>query len=278
MRSTPPRSSDSAYFKHKVVIITGGSAGLGLALARSFLSACAKVIVVARDAEKLERAATQLGSDSTSIRTIAADVTVDDDVARVFETVGREFGRLDVLVNNVGSSQRGMASQTSPQQFQELWEVNFLSAVRCTRAALPLLAASRGHLVNIGSLSSKVATPVLGAYPASKFPLAAYSQQLRLELTDQGIHVLLVCPGPIRRDDSGSRYAEQADGMSKAASRPGGGAKLNAIDAEWLSGRILQACRKRQPELIVPGKVRLLFALGQLWPTIGDWILRKKTS
>ena len=278
MRSTQPTSGTTNYFHDKVVVITGSSAGLGLALAGAFVREFAKLIIIGRDVAKLEQAAAQLRATSSNVSVIPADVTVTEDVARLFETVQHDFGRLDVLINNVGRSQRGKASETSPQQFQELWEVNFLSAVRCTQAAIPMLTASKGHLVNIGSLSAKVATPLLGAYPASKFPLAAYSQQLRLELTDYGIHVLLVCPGPIHRDDAGERYAEQATGLPESATRPGGGANLTAIDPNWLANRILDACRKRRPELVVPSKARWLFAVGQLWPSLGDWIVRKKTS
>ncbi len=106
------------------------------------------------------------------------------------------FGRLDVLVNNAGRSMRGKVLDTTPEQFRELMELNLIGLVRCTRAAAPHLLQQRGHVVNIGSLGAKSAARWLGAYPATKFAVAAYSQQLRLELGPQGLHVLLVCPGP----------------------------------------------------------------------------------
>ena len=132
---------------------------------------------------------------------------------------------------------------------------------------------THGSVVNIGSLASKVATPYLGAYPPSKFAVAAYSQQLRLE--NPGVHVLLVCPGPIRRDDAGSRYEEEARHLPPAARQPGGGARLNAVASDHLARRILRACQRRQPELVVPSRARLLFAISQLAPTWGDWLLCK---
>ena len=192
-------------------------------------------------------------------------------------------GGLDLLCNCAGRSMRGTVLATPVVEFRDMFEVNFLSAVRCTQAFAPALAESHGHVVLVGSLASKVAAGYLGAYPASKFPLAALAQQLRIELGPGGPHVLLVCPGPIARDDavaagSGGRYADQASGIPAAAQKPGGGAKVRAIDPCRLSEQILDACQQRRAELIVPGKARLLFALSQLSPRLGDWLLRRMTS
>jgi short-subunit dehydrogenase len=175
---------------------------------------------------------------------------------------------------------RGTILGTPADEFRALWETNFLSALRCTQQFAAALTESRGHVVLIGSLASKAAAGYLGAYPASKFPLAALAQQLRMEIGNS-LHVLLVCPGPIARTDgtdTKGRYAEQAPDLPAAAHRPGGGAKLRAIDPQWLARRILRACEARRPELIVPRTARLLFALSQLSPRLGDWLLRKMTS
>jgi short-subunit dehydrogenase len=187
-------------------------------------------------------------------------------------------GRLDLLANCAGKSARGEVAATSADDFRELLDLNFLSTVRCTRAALPHLLNSRGHVVQIGSLSAKTASRYLGAYPASKFPLAAYAQQLRLELGPQGLHCLLVCPGPIRREDAGSRYDAAAAELPPAARQPGGGVKLKGIDPDWLGRRILVVCERREPELVVPARAKLLFAIAQLWPRLGDWIVTRMTK
>ena len=128
------------------------------------------------------------------------------------------------------------------------------------------------------SLAAKSASRYLGAYPASKFPLAAYAQQMRLEQGPLGLHTLLVCPGPIRRDDAGSRYDSKAGDLPAAARQPGGGVKLKGIDPDWLARRILMACENRQAELVVPGRAKLLFAISQLWPALGDWIVTRMTK
>ncbi len=210
--------------------------------------------------------------------TFAADITNEEQVAQLLAHTRDKYGRLDVLVNAAGKSSRGRATETPPEKFQELWELNFLATVRCVQALLPLIVESHGSIVNIGSLASKTAGQFLGAYPASKFPVAAYSQQLRMELRAEGVHILLVCPGPIRRDDAGRRYTSESDDIPESAQRPGGGAKLDAIDPVKLAAQVLTACERRQPELVVPAKARWLFAVSQLWPTLGDKILRRKTS
>jgi uncharacterized protein len=190
------------------------------------------------------------------------------------ETTQR-FGGLDLLVNCAGTSARGALAETGPDEFARLMDLNLTALVRCTHAALPLLLASRGHVVNIGSLASKSAGPYLGAYPATKFAVAAYSQQLRLELGRQGLHVLLVCPGPIRRDENRDYGASTMKSLPESASKPGGGVKVSRIDSDQLARLILRACERRQPELIVPAKARLLFTIAAWSPRLGDWLVRR---
>lgn len=263
------------YWQNKVALVTGGSAGLGLSIAAALIESGAEVVVAGRDTQRLATACQGLGHHAHGI---SADVTNQAVVDRlVAEAVGR-FNRLDLLVNCAGQSTRGEVLKTTPEEFARLLEVNFLSLVRCTQAAAPHLIASRGHVVNIGSLAGKVTSRYLGAYPASKFAVSAFSQQLRWELAPQGVHTLLVCPGPIRRDDAGQRYDQQASELPEAARRPGGGVKIKGIDPARLAGMILRACERRQAELIVPWRARLVVALSQLWPELGDWLIRRMSG
>lgn len=265
-------------FANQTAVVTGASSGLGLAVARAFLQQGAFVYLLARDRERLEAAAADLRAISPTVATLVADVTRQADVDAAFAQVREQRSDIHILVNAAGLSDRAAILQTTPDDFQRLWELNFLGAVRCTLAAADNLIATRGHLINIGSLASKVASPYLGAYPAAKFALAAYSQQLRLELGPRGLHVLLVCPGPLLRRDAGQRYDVQARGLPPAARRPGGGARLNLIDPAELSRRILRACERRDPELVVPSKVRFLAAISQLVPRWGDRIILRQTT
>jgi len=90
--------------------------------------------------------------------------------------------------------------------------------------------------------------------------------------------VLLVCPGPIKRSDAGERYADKANGLPEAAQKPGGGVKLPAIEPERLAKRILVACERRKKELVIPCKSKMLFAMSQLSPSLGDWVINRMTG
>jgi short-subunit dehydrogenase len=238
------------------------------------------VAIVARGEAALESTASELASLGGNALSIAADVTSLADVARVSATIASAWGGLDMLCHCAGRSMRGTVLGTTPDEFRDLWQTNFLSTLLCAQTFAPSLVASRGHLVLVGSLATKVASAYLGAYPASKFPLAALAQQLRLEVDQQGLHTLLVCPGPIARDAhaAGARYAADAPEVPASAQKPGGGAKVKAIDPEWLADKVLRACEQRKAELVVPRRARLLFAVSQLSPTLGDWFLRRFTT
>jgi short-subunit dehydrogenase len=282
-----------SYWQNKVAIVTGGSSGLGLAIAKKLFAAGSTVVLAARDAGRLKLATDQVRGQNTELTTgpvkgsgierraavgISCDITDDEQVTSLIGSTLDRFGQLDVLVNCAGKSGRGKVLETTPRQFQEMWELNFLALVRCTRAAAPHLLKSRGHLVNIGSLASKSASKFLGAYPATKFAVAAYTQQLRLELEPEGLHVLLVCPGPLKRDDASQRYAAQANSLPESAGQPGGGVKLSKIEPDRLARKILSACERRKKELVMPCKSKMLFAMSQLSPSFGDWVVNRMTS
>ncbi|HEX3602232.1 MAG TPA: SDR family NAD(P)-dependent oxidoreductase [Lacipirellulaceae bacterium] len=272
-----------SYWRGKRAVITGGSTGLGLAVATELARRGSRLIIAARREAQLDAAAEKLRGVAAEIISVSADVTKPADVERLAATAMSAWGDVDLLCHCAGRSMRGEVLTTTADDFLDLWETNFLSAVRCVQAFASSLTNNRGHLVLIGSLASKAAARYLGAYPASKFPLAAYAQQLRLENEPGGFHTLLVCPGPIKRasessDGFQSRYVEQASGLPSAAQQPGGGAKVRASDPNALAVKILQACEQRRAELVVPNKARLLFAAAQLSPRLGDWLLRKMTS
>lgn len=259
----------------KVAIVTGGSAGLGKAIAQEFGAAGAELILAARNPERLAATRTQFTDLGMHAATVPTDVTSAESVDELIRETLQIHGRIDVLVNAAGRSTRGSVLETAPEEFRSLYELNFLATVRCVRAAAEHLIASRGHVVNIGSLACKAAARHLGGYPASKAPLVTYAQQLRFELGDHGVHVLLVCPGPIAREDAGQRYDSASSGLPEGARLPGGGVRLRGLSAQRLAAEIRRACETRAYELVRPRKAKLLFALSQIWPSLGDRVIER---
>lgn len=191
------------------------------------------------------------------------------------EKVIEDHGQIDVWINNAGKSDRETAKEITVQQCQDAIEMNFLSAVRCTKEVMPHLIQSQGHLINMVSLAAKSAGPFIGTYAIGKHPLTAYTQQLRPELKRDGAHVMFVCPGPIVRDDPSPRY-EVTDDLPASASKPGAGIRLNLIDPAVLTKKIIKGCESHKPEIIIPRKARFFFALFQLFPRFADSYISKK--
>ncbi len=263
-----------------VALVTGGSAGLGFHVALKFLAEGYRVILVGRDASRLRAAIDRMpkrGEDRVCAE--VCDLTDPQQVARLIDNVNRKFGRLDVLVNCVGASDRGLIENLDPEKLNELFRQNVVTALLCSQAALPMLETSRGVIVNIGSLASKVGARYIGGYATAKHALAGMTQQMRLELKSRGVHVGLVSPGPIRREDAGSRYDATVDAsLPSQASKPGGGTRLKGLPPERVADAVLRVVRKRKPDVVLPGYLRILIAVGHAWPRLGDWLLLQFTS
>src|SRR5262245_27686514 len=153
-----------SYWTNKVALVTGGSKGLGLAIARALVEAGARVVINARNQEPLAAAAGLLSSSDRTCDWLPGDVTQQDQVDALIAESVRMHRHLDALFHCAGKSDRGDIASTSAEQLRELLELNFLSAVRTTRAALPHLVNSRGHVVLIGSLAAKTTSRYLGGY------------------------------------------------------------------------------------------------------------------
>lgn len=267
----------------KVVVVTGASEGLGFSVAEAFARRGTKLMLAARRIPLLEQAKSRLGEllrrRDVDTHIVPTDVTRPDQVAALVAATLAEFGRIDVWANCAGKSDRGRAMDCTPERYREFLELNFLAVVECSRAAVPHLLASRGSLVNIGSLAAKTASPFMGAYAPSKHALAAYTQQLRLEHDPALLHVLFVCPGPIARDEPRCEPIGADAQVPESARAPGGGVKLRLTRPDQIANDIVWACeRRRTIELVYPRRARLLFAIQQLSARGGDWVVRRKTS
>jgi short-subunit dehydrogenase len=188
----------------KVVLITGGSRGFGLAMAEEFGSHGARVILTARDAGELARArekllAPAIGLRDRDVRTLPCDLTDSEQTEKMIALATSEFGKIDVLVNNAGIISVGPVENQSLAAFKSAMESNYYTMLHATLAVLPQMLARRsGRIVNITSIGAKLAVPHLLPYSASKFAALGFSQGLHAELRAKGIRVTTVCPGLMR--------------------------------------------------------------------------------
>ena len=267
-----------SFWQDKVVIVAGASTGFGKVLAAKLVASQARVILIARDVQRLAVTADELNtSASTSVQIHSVDLIDAMATEAAVQKVVADFGKIDAVFNCVGKSTREPVLEVGVPKMEEMMRINLHTVINLSVAVLAELEKSKGHLVNIGSLASKTAWPYVTSYAVSKSAMATYTHQLRLE-GPQDVHYLLVCPGPIIRKDSGTRYDEASEKLPEHARAGAAGAKVRGIPPERLAEKILRACVKRKKELIVPGYARLAFIASAISPALGDWILRKKMS
>jgi NAD(P)-dependent dehydrogenase (short-subunit alcohol dehydrogenase family) len=253
----------------KVVVITGGSRGLGLALAREFARNRAKLALLARDREELERAATDLRSLGAEVTTWTCDVQREQDVAETISAIGGEYGHIDVLVNNAGIMLVAPLDLMVKEDFEEAMNVHFWAAYRVTMAALPLLKQSPpSRIVNISSIGGRVAVPHMAPYCASKFALAGFSDAIRAELARQGVHVTSVFPGLMRTGSHINAEFKGSHAMEYAWFSISAGLPFLSIDASRAARQIVEATRNGRPELTITLQARALILAQALAPNL----------
>jgi len=188
-------------FENQSVVITGGSRGLGLALAKQLASERAKLTLLARDGEELQRASRVIRDSypGTPILTIACDVTQDHAVAEALKRASNTFGGIDMVINNAGSITVGPYECMTKEDFEAQMNLHFYAVMNVINRALPYLRAGNGkRIVNICSMGGRVAVPHMLPYDASKFALSGYSQGLMAELAPEGISVTTIYPTVMR--------------------------------------------------------------------------------
>ncbi len=254
-------------FEGKTVLITGGSRGLGLVLARGFASEGARVAVCARDPRELERARADLAGRGADAFAFPCDVTDRSQVRELVEVVTRHFGRVDVLVNNAGVIQVGPLETMTLEDFEQAMAVHFWGPLYATLAVLPQMRArGEGRVVNVSSIGGKISVPHLVPYSASKFALAGLSDGLRAELAKDGVVVTSVFPGLMRTGSprnasfKGQHRAEYA-WFAISDSLP-----VSSINAERAAAQIVRACRLGQAELVITTQAQLAVKFRALFP------------
>lgn len=200
----------------ETVLITGCSSGIGRATAEAFLDSDWVVYATARDTDDITDLAER------GCETARLDVTDDEDVARVVDSIEEDTGRIDCLVNNAGYSQNGPLEDIPVERLHAQFDVNVYGPHRLTRAVLPLMREQEeGTIVNVSSIYGTVSSPGAGAYAGSKFALEAMSDALRSELDPFDIDVVLVQPGPVTTEFN-DRLSKKLDELDRTA------------DYEWL--------------------------------------------
>lgn len=249
----------------KVALVTGGSRGLGLVVARELGRRGARVVVCARDEEELERAAASLRAEGIDALALPCDVTDSDGVAGLVADVNEQLGPVDIVVNNAGIIQVGPAEAMRIGDYHRAMEVIFYGALHTAEAALPhMRERGRGTIVNVTSIGANVAMPHLAPYDAAKFAMRGWSEALGAEAAKNGVRVITVVPGLMRTGSfghalvKGKRYAE-ASLFALAASLP-----VVTTSAERAARRIVSAIEARERFVVIglPAKVlRLVHAL-----------------
>lgn len=244
-------------FAGKVVFVTGGSRGLGLALAEQFRRAGANVVIAARDPAELAKAKLQLLSlvpqaGAPTVLEVVCDVTKPSSIGAAVEMVQQSLGPIDVLVNNAGIMAVAPLLNQSERHFKEAMDTNFYGAMHTTLAILPgMLKRRKGSIINITSIGGLVAVPHMLPYTVSKFALVGFSRGLHAEVKSSGVNVLTVCPWLMRTGSHlharvGGNKAAEYGWFSLGATLP-----LVAVPAHVAARQIVEATAKGKSELLI---------------------------
>lgn len=256
----------------RVVWITGASSGIGAALARAYAADGARLVLSARRVDALEATRTRcesLGADAVFV--LPLDLADTAAHAPAVDAVVARFGRIDLLVNNAGISQRSLARATVLDVDRRLVEVNFIGTVSLTKAVLPVMTAQRGgHIAAVTSLVGHIGTPMRSAYAASKHALHGFFDSLRAEVWRDGIAISLVCPGFIRTDVSIN--ALEGDGSAHGVMDRG---QAKGMDPDECARRIKRGLDRGRAEVWVGGKEVFAVWVERFCPPLYRWLAKR---
>lgn len=262
---------DPQFFAGKAVLISGGSRGLGLEIARRLHAEGASLALLARDKDELDRARAELTADGGPGRvfTVPCDLTRREEIKDAVASAARQLGKLDVLINDAGLIQVGPLANLTPEDFEETMAVHFWGNFHLMWEALPLLRGRRGaRIVNVASIGGKIAIPHLAPYSASKFALVGLSSALGVELAREGVRVTTVAPGLLRTGSHvqakfKGQHAKEFDWFATSDNVPG-----FSVSSEYAARRIVEACRRGQPSLTFPVQMRAAEIAQAVFPNL----------
>lgn len=257
-----------ASFKNKVVVITGGSEGIGKALVHAFLEDGAKVATCGRNFDKLYQLQTHY--PNKPLLTHTADVSKESDCHQFIQKVIKVYGTIDILINNAGISMRALFEETDLDTLKKLMDINFWGAVYCTKFALPFIIENKGSVAGISSIAGFRGLPGRSGYSASKFALNGWLESLRTELADSGVHVLTACPGftasNIRKVALNKDAKPEAESLMK---------EEKMMPSSECAAYIFKAIEARKRTLILTNQGKEAVWLNRIFPSLADKLIHK---
>lgn len=255
---------------NKVVVITGGSSGIGAALAGKFSSKDYRVVLAARDNQKLESVRKKLVLHGSEVLSVICDVSKEEDCKRLIDESINRFGQIDVLINNAGISMRALFSEVNIDVMRKVMAVNFWGTVYCTKFAFPYLLKSQGSLVGISSIAGKKGLPGRTGYSASKFAMEGFLETIRTENLKKNLHVLVACPGftatNIRLNALSGSGSPQAESPREEESM---------MKPDEVAMHIYNAIKSRKRDLVLTGSGKMTVWLNKFFPALMDKLVYK---
>lgn len=251
--------------KNKVVVITGGSSGIGKALAETFGRNGSQILITGRNQDELEKAVTELKNRGISILGFQADVSKEDDNRRMAAEALARFGRIDILINNAGISMRALFEEVDLDVVKKVMDINFYGVLYATKYCLPEIKKNKGSVIGISSIAGFRGLPGRTGYSASKFALNGFLEVLRTELLKTGVHVLTACPGFTASNIR--KRSLTKDGTSQGES-PRDEQKM--MTADEVAQRIYNATVNRKRTLVLTTQGKLAVFLNKWLPALAD--------
>ncbi len=259
-------------YKDKVIWITGASSGIGEALALQFAKQEARLILSARREEELKRVGALTKLPDLDLLILPFDLSDTSKATALAAQVMNKFGRIDILINNGGQSQRAEALETDEATERKLMEVNYFSIINITKAVLPYMIRNKcGKIVVISSVVGKFGFYLRSSYSAAKHALHGYFESLRLEIEKNGIHILMVCPGKIKTNVSVNAVGEKGKTHNVMDE-----SHKNAMSAEECARQIMNGINNNQEEIFVGGKELAMLRIRRFFPNLFSKMIRKQ--
>jgi dehydrogenase/reductase SDR family member 7B len=247
--------------KDKVVIITGASSGIGKACAINMAKKGAKVVIAARNIDKLEETAQEITAYNVNILTVKCDVSIQSDCENLIKETVAKYGGIDVLINNAGISMRAIFNDLELEVIEKVMAINFWGTVYCTKYALPYLLKSKGSVVGVSSIAGYIGLPARTGYSASKYAMQGFLDALRTENLKTGLHVMIACPGFTASNIRNTALSK--DGSSQGETPRDEGKMMTA---EEVATYITNGIENKKRTLVLTSEGKLAVFLGKIFP------------